>query len=244
MDGHSGHQRSRAITDVALFLSLSKIAGPIGRRLTIAASLVVTLGLGGCVPAKIGPTVQVMPGVGKSFEAFQADQAACEQYANGQVAGARKEANQQAVGTALVGTALGAGLGAAAGDAGLGAAAGGVAGTAAAGSGAQDAAQTIQQRYDIAYSQCMFSKGNQVPGFEPAPVVEAIPQAPPPKPKYDQALVSGIQTELVRIGLYSGTPDGLFGGRTRGAIKDFQKMKGLPTDGVPTSALLDQLKKN
>jgi peptidoglycan hydrolase-like protein with peptidoglycan-binding domain len=214
-----------------------------GRRLAVSVAIVLTLGLAGCVPAKMGPTVQVMPGTGKSFEVFQADQAVCEQYANDQVAGARKEANQQAVGTALLGTALGAGLGAAAGSAGTGAAAGAVVGTGIAAGNAQQAGQTIQQQYDNAYSQCMYSRGEQVPGFEPAPPppVAAAP-APPPKPMYDKALVSGIQTELVRIGLYSGTPDGQFGGRTRGAIKDFQKLKGLPEDGIPTTALLDKLK--
>jgi hypothetical protein len=215
-----------------------------GRRLAVAAAIALTLGLAGCVPSKIGPTVQVMPGTGKSFEAFQADQAVCEQYANDQVKDARKEANQQAVGTALVGTALGAGLGAAAGNAGAGAAAGGVVGTGVAAGNAQQASQTIQQQYDIAYSQCMYSKGNQVPGYEPAPVVPPVAAPPPPKPTYDNALVSSIQTELARIGLYSGDPDGLFGGRTRGAIKDFQKIKGLPTDGIPTKALLDALKKS
>jgi peptidoglycan hydrolase-like protein with peptidoglycan-binding domain len=214
-----------------------------GRRLAVAAAMALTLGLAGCVPAKMGPTVQVMPGTGKSFDAFKLDQAACEQYADSQVAGARKEANQQAVGAALLGTALGAGLGAAAGDAGTGAAAGAVVGTGVAAGNAQAAGQTIQQQYDNAYSQCMYSKGDQVPGFEPAPPppVAAAP-APPPKPMYDTALIGGIQTELVRIGLYSGTPDGQFGGRTRGAIKDFQKLKGLPEDGIPTKALLDRLK--
>jgi hypothetical protein len=218
---------------------------PRGQRLAVALALVLTLGLAGCVPAKIGPTIQVMPGAGKSSEAFQADQTACEQYASDQVKDDRKEANQQAVGTALVGTALGAGLGAAAGDAGVGAAAGGAVGTGVAAGNAQQAAQTIQQRYDIAYSQCMYSKGNQVPGYGPAPVAPvAAPPPPPPKPKYDAALVSGIQAELVRIGLYSGAPDGMFGGRTRGAIKDFEKMKGLSVDGIPTKALLDALKKS
>lgn len=213
---------------------------------TACAGIVLTLGLSACVPAKMGPTVQVMPGTGKSFEAFQADQSVCEAYANDQVAGARKQANQEAVGTALVGTALGAGLGAAAGNAGVGAAAGAAAGTGIAAGNAQSATLTIQQQYDNAYSQCMFSKGHQVPGFDQAPPPPA-PEPPPPPPskaKYDQALISEIQTELARIGLYSGTPDGEFGGRTRGAIKDFQKIKGLPTDGVPSRALLEQLKKS
>jgi len=218
----------------------------IGRKMAVAAGIVLMLGLSACVPAKMGPTVQVMPGTGKSFDAFRADQAACEQYADEQVAASRKEANQQAVGTALIGTALGAGLGAAAGDAGVGAAAGAAAGTGIAAGNAQGAAQTIQQRYDIAFSQCMYAKGEAVPGYEPPPVAPAPAPEPPPPPKakYDEALVSGIQTELARIGLYSGTADGVFGGRTRGAIKDFEKMKGLPVDGVPTSALLDQLKKS
>jgi hypothetical protein len=188
-----------------------------------------------------------MPGVGKSFEQFQADKNACQAYADGEVAGARKQANQQAVGTALLGSALGAGLGAAAGDAGVGAAAGAAVGTGIAAGNAQNAALTIQQQYDNAFSQCMYAKGEQVPGFAPpAPPPPPPPPEPPApaKPKYDPALISEIQTELSRIGLYSGAPDGAFGGRTRGAITDFQKMKGLPTDGMPTRALLDQLKKS
>jgi murein L,D-transpeptidase YcbB/YkuD len=213
--------------------------------LAAVAGIGLTLGLAGCVPANMGPTIQVMPGAGKSFEQFQADQSACEAYANDQVAGARKQANQQAVGTALLGSALGAGLGAAAGDAGVGAAAGAAVGTGVAAGNAQNAALTIQQQYDNAYSQCMYAKGEQVPGFAPPAPPPPPPEPPaPPKPKYDSALISEIQTELARIGLYSGAPDGAFGGRTRGAIKDFQKMKGLPADGVPSAALLDQLKKS
>lgn len=217
-----------------------------GRRLAVMAGIGLTLGLAACVPAKMGPTVNVMPGDGKSFDQFQADKSACEAYADGEVAGARKQANQQAVGTALLGSALGAGLGAAAGNAGAGAAAGAAVGTGVAAGNAQNATLTIQQQYDNAYSQCMYSKGEQVPGFTPPPPppAPAVEPPAPAKPKYDPALISEIQTELTRIGLYSGTPDGAYGGRTRGAIKDFQKMKGLPTDGVPSKALLDQLKKS
>lgn len=218
--------------------------GNVRRRLAVAAGIGLTLSLAACVPAQMGPTVNVMPGAGKSFEQFQADQAACKAYANDQVAGARKQANQQAVGTALIGTALGAGLGAAAGNAGVGAAAGAAAGTGVAAGNAQNAALTIQQQYDNAYSQCMYAKGEQVEGFAP-PAPPPPPEPPaPPKPKYDPALISEIQGELSRIGLYSGAPDGAFGGRTRAAIKDFEKMKGLPTDGLPSRALLDQLKKS
>jgi hypothetical protein len=31
----------------------------------------------------------------------------------------------------------------------------------------ENANMTIQQRYDVAFSQCMYSRGNQVPGFMP-----------------------------------------------------------------------------
>jgi hypothetical protein len=28
---------------------------------------------------------------------------------------------------------------------------------------------SLQQRYDLAYAQCMYARGNQVPGFAPPP---------------------------------------------------------------------------
>lgn len=34
---------------------------------------------------------------------------------------------------------------------------------------------TIQQRYDVAFSQCMYSRGNQVPGFAPNVPLSAPP---------------------------------------------------------------------
>jgi hypothetical protein len=42
---------------------------------------VVALFLGACASAPTGPTVMVLPGAGKSFEQFQADDAACRQWA-------------------------------------------------------------------------------------------------------------------------------------------------------------------
>jgi hypothetical protein len=52
-------------------------------------------------------------------------------------------------------------------------------GTAIGASQAQATGQSIQQRYDIAYSQCMYSRGNQVPGYV-APVTPAYAAPPPP----------------------------------------------------------------
>src|SRR5260221_199424 len=80
-----------------------------------------------------------------------------------------------------------------------------------AGAGTSSGTQlTIQQQYDNAYSQCMYSKGNQVPGFQPAVVYAPPPPPPPPAPvaahpsAYDRGLVRDVQSELLRLGLLIG----------------------------------------
>jgi hypothetical protein len=157
-----------------------------------AAALV----LEGCASPPMGPTIAVMPGPTKSFTDFQSDTAICEDYANGQVAGQAEQANNTAFGSAVLGTVLGAGLGAALGGgrgAVVGAAGGGIIGTAAGTNGSERGQYGIQQRYNIAYAQCMYSKGNQVPGFyagyppqvayPPPPPVYVPPPPPPPPPQ-------------------------------------------------------------
>jgi outer membrane lipoprotein SlyB len=144
----------------------------------LPASLTVALLLGGCVQQPAGPMVAVMPAPYKPFEVFQQDQAICMAYGQQMTNGQAEAANQQSVGTAAVGTVLGAGLGAAIGGgtgAAIGAASGALGGTVVATGPANSAQGNLQQRYDIAYSQCMYAKGNQVPGF-------AAPTAPPPPP--------------------------------------------------------------
>jgi uncharacterized protein YcfJ len=132
----------------------------------------------------MGPTVAVMPAPGKPFDVFQGDQALCKQYASNEVQGGAQQANNRQVGTAVIGTLLGAGLGAAVGGgrgAAIGAGAGAVGGTAVGAGPSAQAQYSLQQRYDLAYSQCMYSRGNQVPGFVPS-----YPPPPPP-PGYSQA---------------------------------------------------------
>ncbi len=141
-----------------------------------AAVLAPLLLLSACAAEPMGPTVAVMPAPGKPFEAFQGDQALCKQFASGQIQGGAQQANNNQVGTAVIGTLLGAGLGAAVGGgrgAAIGAGAGALGGVAV-GSGPAGAANyDLQQRYDMAYAQCMYARGNQVPGYQP-------PGAPPP----------------------------------------------------------------
>jgi uncharacterized protein YcfJ len=217
-------------------------------KATIAGLTLAAL-LSACAAPPMGPTVSVMPAPGKPFDVFSQEQSYCKNYAQGQVAGAVNQANNQAVGTAAVGTALGAGLGAAVGGgrgAGVGAASGAVLGTSVAADNAAAAQGTIQQQYDNAYSQCMYSKGNQVEGY--APPASALPPPPmaviPTGPHYDPGLVAAIQTELSRIGLLSGRADGAYGPKTHGAIVDYEKMRGLPRDGIPSPGLLDDLRRN
>jgi uncharacterized protein YcfJ len=140
--------------------------------------------LAGCVTQPMGPQVSVMPAPNKPFEVFQQDQGVCSQYAGQQVSGAANQANSNAFGTAVLGTILGAGLGAAIGGgpgAAIGAASGAVGGTIV-GSGPSGYAQYgIQQQYDAAYSQCMYAKGNQVPGYYSQGGGSFAPPPPPPQ---------------------------------------------------------------
>jgi hypothetical protein len=143
------------------------------------ASVSVLLALTACATTPPGPTVAVMPGPNKPFEVFQQDQILCKDYARGETSGQAERSNQNALIAAGIGTVLGAGLGAAVGGgrgAAIGAGSGAVVGTGIGASRSYDQNMTIQQRYDVAYQQCMYSKGNQVPGYY------APPPPPPPPP--------------------------------------------------------------
>jgi len=146
--------------------------------------------LGACATVPTGPSVMVLPGSGKSFEQFQADDAMCRQWAYQQTGTTPGEAaSGSGVTSAVVGTALGAAagaaIGAAAGSPGIGAAAGAggglLLGSAAGASGAQYSGYHVQRRYDIAYQQCMYAKGNQIPGVART-YRGGVPPPPPPPP--------------------------------------------------------------
>jgi hypothetical protein len=144
----------------------------------------------------MGPTVYVAPGGHKSPAAFEQDEQACEDYANQRTAGQADAANNKAIGSAIIGTALGAGLGAAVGGgrgAGIGAASGAVVGTAVGSDQSAHAQYSLQQRYNIAYAGCMTSRGNSAPqgygpgGYPPPPGYYGPPPPPgygPPPPGY------------------------------------------------------------
>lgn len=169
---------------------------PLAKRLAPAAAAL----LAACATLPSGPGVLVLPGSTKSFEAFRADDAVCRGFANEQIGGTTpsQAATASGVGGAVVGTAIGAAAGAAIGGssgAGVGAGVGLLTGTAVGAGYGYDSAWVLQRRYDNAYLQCMYAKGNKVPvsrsyvqpreqaaypppgsGYPPPPP----PNAPPP----------------------------------------------------------------
>jgi hypothetical protein len=159
-----------AAQDRAAFNQLGIIMIRIDPRAAGALALLTTVAA--CAAPPPGPTIPVAPGPGKSFDAFAADQNFCAQYAAAQTAPAAAAANQQAVGGALLSTALGAAIGGAVGGgrgAGIGAASGAGLGTIVGASNSSYAQMSIQQQYDAMYGACMQAHGNQVPGFAPPP---------------------------------------------------------------------------
>jgi hypothetical protein len=164
------------------------------------ALLATTVALGGCTTVPVGPSVAVLPGNGIGFDQFRADDMVCRQYAEqstGQTT--RRAATDSAVNSAIVGTAIGAAagalIGAATGNPGTGAAigAGGglIVGSSEGYSSYGQSGSVVQDRYDIAYMQCMYAKGHQVPISgqfgaltQSPPAAQSSPPAniPPPPP--------------------------------------------------------------
>lgn len=157
---------------------------------TISA-LAAAVALAACASAPTGPSVAVMPGSGKSFEQFNADDAVCRQYAGNQTAGAADAANNKAVESGIVGTLIGAAAGAAIGGnhqgAAVGAGTGLLLGSAAGSNASAGGTYSAQRKYDIAYEQCMYAKGNSVPAmgqrqYSRSQYTPPPPNYPPPPP--------------------------------------------------------------
>jgi uncharacterized protein YcfJ len=135
-----------------------------------AAAIAAVLAVAACAQAPTSPTVLALPPPGKPFAQFQQEDAGCRGWAQQVTAGQAEQENQRAVGTAAVGTLVGAAggalIGAAFGNAGAGAAIGAGSGLAAGGAyGANNsnaANFSLQQRFDIAFTQCMYANGNRV----------------------------------------------------------------------------------
>jgi len=168
--------------------------GALGALATLAA----------CAVVPEGPSMLVLPGTGRTFQQFQADDAMCRQYALRQSGGSTQQAaDTSGVRSAALATAVGAIAGAAVDGshgAGVGAASGLVFGTMSGTGMGQVSAAAVQRRYDHAYVQCMYAQGHRVPVsgqmggtpyrssssqyYQSAPALPpppaGIPPAPPP----------------------------------------------------------------
>ncbi|MEN8160136.1 MAG: glycine zipper family protein [Myxococcota bacterium] len=135
-------------------------------------SLTLGLALAGCTHVPTGPSVMVLPGSGKSFDEFRLADAGCRQWAAGQIGVEPGQAvGERTVAGAAIGTGVGAAsgalIGAATGDIGEGAAIGAgtglLVGSAAGASQGGFVGASLQQRFDVAYMQCMYAEGHRIP---------------------------------------------------------------------------------
>ena len=148
-----------------------------------AAAVAVT----GCAVLPNGPSVRVMPPPGKPFEVFVSEDQYCQSYARQSLGTSPQDAsNTAAVGSAVAGTALGAAAGALIGgngrSAGTGAGVGLLLGSAAGSNESARSGYSAQRRYDISYEQCMYAKGNLIPGQALPSGASTLPPPPPPPP--------------------------------------------------------------
>lgn len=170
--------------------------GKVPRATRYALPLLASLLLAACAPMPTVPHVMALPGQGKSLDQFDVDDSTCRSWAERRIGVSPNQAATDAtLGGAAVGTVLGAAtgaaIGAAAGNPAMGAAVGAgvglLGGTSVGTANAQQEAWSLQRRYDIAYVQCMYANGNQVPGRRSAasryrrpPPVDDDSDIPPP----------------------------------------------------------------
>jgi hypothetical protein len=158
-------------------------------RLNLTIATLCLISLAGCAVAPQGPRVAIMPAPGKPLDLFAQEDQYCRSYAQQSIG--PDTSNERAVGAAVVGTILGAALGSAMSgrhqnNTAAGAATGLVMGTAIGAGGSAAEGQNAQQRYDIAYQQCMVSKNNQPVQqgyYRPASRVVYVQPSPPPPPQ-------------------------------------------------------------
>jgi peptidoglycan hydrolase-like protein with peptidoglycan-binding domain len=114
-------------------------------------------------------------------------------------------------------------------------------------------------------TNALFLQGHRHPGplFTPPTEIQALPPVPIPRVRPilgnapapearptvaaatrpadgddRAALITSLQRELARLGLYVGPIDGIIGGRTRAAITAYQAAAGLTVTGTPSPELL------
>jgi len=153
-----------------------------------AIVLLTVIGLSACATAPMSPSLVTLPGTGRSFDQFRADDYNCRLY--GEVQIGLRSAQSAAAAAMAVGTNPGA-PGAMTSAAFVGGGQGGAIGQAVTPPGVipssnlpAGTAYAAQQRYDNAYLQCMYASGNRVPVYDsgPRPASVATPASNIPQP--------------------------------------------------------------
>lgn len=151
------------------------------KQMTLGALAVL---VAGCASMPSGPRVAVMPAPGKPFELFVQEDRICRLFAEQSLGKTPSDSSAQAfASSAVTGTAVGVAVGGLLGGhdgASSGAGMGLMTGSMIGAGESEYAASDAQRRYDIAYQQCMYSKGNQLPGQRYLPYT---PPPPPPPPR-------------------------------------------------------------
>lgn len=167
---------------------MHEVAAPWGARLGRIGLLGVTASLlVACAQMPSGPSVAVMPAPNKPFDVFMQEDQLCRGWAAHSIGVPGHEAQADRV---VSGAAAGAVIGAIAGamlggdrNIGAGAAMGTAIGASAGANQSAHSTWALQRRYDIAYQQCMYSKGNLVPSYgDGAYRYRATPPPPAPLP--------------------------------------------------------------
>ena len=153
-------------------------------RRGLSIAVIVAL-MTGCA-ASHTPSIMVMPHGNASYADFQADDTACQQYAETRAREASRRESNKSFGHALLlgllGAAAGASYGSGWGMSGYGARVGttyGLTSGLAYGAGKEEAVG--QRAFDLTYAQCMRTKGHKLPGFQSIddqPVQASIPAQP------------------------------------------------------------------
>jgi hypothetical protein len=161
--------------------------------ISVAVAVVAAALFAGCTSIPTGPSTMALPGTGKPFDQFRADDGSCRQYAfeaSGGTTGAKAQ-EESGVKSAVAGAAIGALIGAAVSGghgAAIGAGVGGGAGAIAGVGAGETSSYEIQRRYDQAYTQCMYARGHRVAvngRFAPSTYGQSAPSSysPPPPPR-------------------------------------------------------------
>ena len=167
------------------------------RAVSVGAAVLALIGLSACATAPMSPSLVTLPGTGRSFDQFRADDYNCRLY--GEVQIGLRTAQSAAAAAMTVGTASGApgGMSSSAFVGGGQVAAGAVQagpppGVIPSSNLPAGTSYAAQQRYDNAYVQCMYASGNRVPVYDSGPRPASVatqrpnipqpPAGPPPAP--------------------------------------------------------------